>query len=292
MKEEIVVKICQFDVRSAVDRKEAREENLELICDRISTSKENELIVFPELSISGYIREFDPEFRAQFWEKGSDTFPDGETFQLLNEAVNRSGCYAIVGFCENSGIKYECFDSAAFLGPKGVIGRTRKTHLPINEKHYFIPGKVGQVFNTPLGKIGMMICYDMSFPETARILAIRGAEIIVCISDWGGSHNQPIQWEVLPVTRAVENECHFVCCNRTGSWYIGPTRGNVDFIGKSKIVSAFGKVLAQGDENPGIISAVLTSADLRKGAQFLPVFRDRMPSLYADLTGYVSEERQ
>ncbi|MCL5067642.1 MAG: carbon-nitrogen hydrolase family protein [Thaumarchaeota archaeon] len=290
MKEEVAVRINQFDVKSVVDEEKAREDNISYICDSISRAKENELLVFPELSISGYIREFNPAFRARFWEKGSDDYPYGDIFSSISDATKKTCSYAVVGFCEKSGIKYECFDSVVLIGPGGIIGRSRKTHLPINEKHYFIPGEVGSVFSTPLGKIGMMICYDMSFPETARILALRGAEIIICIADWGDSHNQLIQWQVLPTTRAIENQVHFIACNRVGGWNIGPSRGNVRFFGRSKIVSAFGEVLAEANDSQCSVTANLTSSDLRRGAQFISVFRDRMPSVYGDILSYVSEK--
>lgn len=288
MKEEVVTRVCQFDVVSVVDEEDAKDRNLSHICDIISESKENDLVVFPELSLSGYIREFNPKFRATFWEKGCDDYPSGSSFQRIVEEARKSSCYVVLGFCENSGIKYECFDSVALIGPEGVIGKTRKTHLPINEKHYFIPGQVGPVFSTPLGKIGLMICYDMSFPETARILALRGAEILICIANWGASHNQLAQWEVMPNVRALENQTHFVACNRVGDWEIGPTRGKVNFFGKSKIASPFGNVVCEGNGSQSTISGKMTLDDLRKGAQFIPIFRDRMPSEYRDITQYVA----
>ena len=121
MKEEITLKLHQFPVRSVVDDEEGRDKNLRYLSRSIESASENELLIFPELTLSGYIMEFDPDFRAIFWERGADSYPDGESFRVISELVKKSGCYVVFGFCESSGIKYECYDSVALLGPKGII---------------------------------------------------------------------------------------------------------------------------------------------------------------------------
>ncbi len=240
-----------------------------------------DLLVFPELALTGYIplKGYDQKRKAIMWEAAQVACD--QVVPALAWATAEAGVTVVVGTPEPAGPRYEMFNSAVVLDHGRVAGWQRKLHLPVEENHYFVPGPAAAPFDTRVGRIAAMVCYDMVFPEVARLQAMQGAEILVFTSNWIDDADLTRLGAVLPVARALENEVHVIFCNGVGELSVRQYTYNL--YGKSTIVSATGEVLAQADGSAGQISAVLEKRDLLNGSRVFPVFRDRRIDLFAPL---------
>jgi predicted amidohydrolase len=202
---------------------------------------EADLMVVPELFNTGY--QF---VSREEVEKLSEEIPEGKTCQELMSFARSRRLYLVFGMAEREGNRF--YNSSAIVGPDGFIGRYRKTHLFAEEKDFFEPGDTGfQVFDLGIAKVGIMICFDWQFPESARVLGLLGADIICHPSNL-----------VLPfcqkamVTRSLENGLFSATANRIGR----EERGGKDplvFTGQSQILDNRGQVLGKlGEDEPGI----------------------------------------
>ena len=136
------------------------------------TGLETDLMVLPELFNTGY--QFVSREEA---ETLAEEIPLGKTCQAMIDFAKAKGAFLVFGMAERDGD--HIYNGSAVVGPEGFIGKYRKTHLFAEEKHCFDPGDSGfQVFDLGLAKIGVMICFDWWFPESARVLALEGADII------------------------------------------------------------------------------------------------------------------
>lgn len=197
-----------------------------------------DVFVLPELFSTGY--DF---VNAKEVESLSESI-DGTTFQTLAQWIRMKSCYVVYGFAEKS---VNFYNSAALIGPSGLVGLYRKIHLFNRENVLFTPGDFGfPVFDLPYGRIGIMICFDWIYPESARSLALKGAQLIVHPSNL-----------VLPdcpdamITRCLENRVFTATADRVGK---EKRSGNeLRFIGTSEIVAPNGTVLCRlGDEKEEI----------------------------------------
>ena len=150
----------------------------------------------------------------------------------LQTICKSSNIACVFGFPRKE--KSRIFNSACFIDKNGeIVGLYDKTHLFGDEKLYFFAGNELKVFDTSFGKIGLLICYDIEFPETARVLALNGAEMIVCISanmkPYDNLHRMCI------ISRAIENSIPVVYCN-----YVGKA-SQFTFVGQSNIINSNGK---------------------------------------------------
>jgi predicted amidohydrolase len=274
---------------------EDKEKNIAHVLDNVRKyGPDNDLIVFPELVIQGYVREKDYNFEIRYWE-AAETLP-GPTTDLVAQLAKECNCYVAFGIAEKASTPGCLYNSIALVGPEGFVGSSRKMHLAFIEKDYFLLGEESNVFDTALGKIGLMICYDLFFPETARILALKGAEIIVHIAAaMGGgkrggvglSEDKRRFFDTAGVCRAIENQVHYVGGDRVGEHYMGPKLGTWSPMGLAKIVNNYGVILAQakyGEED--VIFAELTNKDLVEGRSVYPLLLDRNPKNYKRLTQY------
>ncbi len=188
------------------------------------------------------------------------------------------------------------YNSIAVIDASGeVLGLYRKSHIPdgpgYEEKFYFNPGDTGfKVFNTKFAKIGIGICWDQWYPETARCLALLGAEIIFYPTAIGSEpHNKLINskdhWQLCMQGHAAANLIPVVASNRIGSEHIGST--NIKFYGSSFIADAEGKIIIEANESDETV--ITAEFDLDKVAQKRAswgIFRDRRPDLYKTLLTY------
>jgi predicted amidohydrolase len=294
MKDSVRAAVVQFDPAPY----EHKEKNLDYIVGKIDElGKEgHELIVFPELSISNFFKH-SPGAREDYWEKASEEM-SGDSINRIAEAATGANTHVVVGMVTRTEKKYYMQNSAVLIGPNGSTRVTHKIHLPQFEKFYFIPGGEPEVFETSLGKIGLMVCYDMFFPEVARILALKGAEIIIMIgSVWMGGGKGGIggiagldiakqrMFDYLPVTQALSNQAHFIVADAGGGLDVG--FGFWNRMGRSKIVSCLGEVLdSVEDARDATLSATLTSSDLAAQRTGFGFFMDRVPEVYSRITGY------
>jgi predicted amidohydrolase len=222
-----------------------KEQNLERILENLNQAARAgaKLIVFPECALTGYCFTGLDEAMPM-----AETVPGPSTAKLA-EATRKLDCTAIVGLLECEGERL--YNAAAVISPKGVLGAHRKAHLPcLGIDWCTIPGdRPLQVFDTPHGKIGINICYDVSIPEAARVLKLQGAQLLAVPTNWPMGSDT---WEHTPNVRATENHFYVVACNR-----VGEERGS-RFAGHSKIVDFSGKVLAEA----GATEETILYADL------------------------------
>lgn len=153
----------------------------------------------------------------------AEPIPEGKTTRLLLRLANEQGIYICGSFLEQEGV--DLFNTSVLVGPDGFIGKYRKLHLCGSENYYLEPGNLGiPVFHTPLGKIALLICLDAYYPETFRIAAMQGADI-VCVS-FAGDNNQAARklpegvYTINPalcMANAVSNHIFVVGCNRVGT---------------------------------------------------------------------------
>lgn len=234
-----------------------------------------ELIVFPECANSGY--GFQSHGEAM---KSAETVPGPLTDKLASISRKQKKYFAI-GLLERDGLTLR--NTAVFFDTDGQIHIYRKTHLPfLGVDRFVIPGEEFCVFNTKIGRIGMLICYEWRFPETARCLALQGAEVIIGLSAW--PQGAAVIPRLLIAARAAENRLWVVSSNRVGA------EDKAIYIGKSAIVDPNGNLVAElmGEEG---ISIAEIDPDISKikriirdpGKYEIDLFNDRRPALYGSV---------
>ncbi len=256
------------------------EENLDKVLLQIRNAANNgvDLVVFPECALSGYVFASREEAMPFM-----DTIP-GQNTDTLITCCNELGVHIIIGLLESDADR--CYNAAVLIGPQGLVGKYRKNHLPFLGIDRFIdPGdNPFQVYETPIGRIGMHICYDCTFPESARVMALLGVDIIALLANFPEGRENVIKYVIN--TRAYENKVHLVAANR-----VGRERGT-RFIGSSKIVNAWGDTLVQATrDDEQIIRAEVSLAEARQkrivfeaGKFEIDRLRDRRPELYREIT--------
>ena len=203
--------------------------NLAAALDQM-TDVEADLYVLPELFASGY------NFSNQDEANGlAESFENGPTIRALTEFAGSRKAFVAFGFAERDGTAI--YNSAGLLGYEGTKGLYRKIHLFDRERLFFTPGNLPfSVWTTPLGRIGMMVCFDWYFPESARTLALRGAQLIAHPSNLVMPHCP----EAMKI-RCLENRVYAATANRIGTEERGGR--SLTYIGKSQITSPGGEVL-------------------------------------------------
>jgi 5-aminopentanamidase len=234
-----------------------------------------ELLVLPECAIPGYMYDSAEEALPY-----AEEIP-GPSTEAFERECRRLGVHAVCGLLERDG---DLLHNAAILvGPDGLIGSYRKTHLPyLGVDRFVVPGDEFAVFDTPLGRIGLIICYDLRFPEVTRTLALRGADIVCLPTNFPVAAR--VQTELITVARAAENRVYVLCANRVGKERWG------EFCGWSQIVDPYGKRLAEAGETEEAL--LVAEVDVEKardkdyivpGEYELYLFGHRRPELYGAL---------
>jgi predicted amidohydrolase len=235
-----------------------------------------DLVVFPECALSGYM--FSDERAAR---SCAEPVP-GPSTDAVVQACARHGLHCALGLLELDGARLH--NTAVLIGPDGLIGRYRKSHIAcIGADQFTVPGEEPYVVHaTPIGRIGLQICYDWRFPEITRVLALGGAEVVVHPTNSPAPARELA--EFITRARAAENAVFFLTANRCGE------EQGTSFFGWSQIVDPVGRRLAEAGEAPTTISAVL-DLDLARaktkepnhGGYQVSLFGDRRPELYAPL---------
>ncbi len=230
-----------------------------------------DLIVFPELSLTGY------ECEEKYYSLAEE-FPNGDSLKKMSKVAKELDLYIIFGFVEKGESKEDIYNTVALIDNNGrIIGKYRKVHLVEGvETNWFKSGDSYDVFETPFGKLGIMICWDSAFPEVARILALKGAEIIAVPSAWESPKGD--DWDIVMQARSFDNVLYVAACNRVGA------DNTISFFGKSKIVGPLGRVISQGTDKEEIVSGEVNIAvleDLREG--YYVLLKDRRPHTYEEI---------
>jgi N-carbamoylputrescine amidase len=273
-KREIKVGIIQMKTMPGTTKKEKVEHSLPLI---EKASKEGcKIILHGELCDTDY-EKFYKKDPAYF--ELAEPVP-GPTTAAVGELTRKYGNYVIMPIFEKKapGIYY---NAAPLVGPEGkVVGNYRKTHVAgvqVLEKLYFRAGNYFQVWETefsPKAKFGTIICHDRRYPETSRILAQMGAEIMFCPTAAPG-YAGGVHWEIVNRARSVDTGMFTVYSNRAGKEW------EKVYFGESMIVNPFGEVIAKaGSEEDVIVSAVLDLDQVDKARIDVPTLRDLRNDLY------------
>jgi predicted amidohydrolase len=254
------------------------EHNTDTVLRLLEEAADASLIVFPECILSGYM--FADEQRAA----AAAVERDGPELNRIAQACARLGVHVVIGFLEKA--EGTLYNTAALIGPRGPVGYYRKEHLPfLGVDRFVTPGRNDGLaaFETPFGRIGLAICYDVRFPESARCLALAGCDIIAMPSVWPDTADFVADHMVR--VRACENRVFVVACTR------GDSEGSSGFMGKSQIVDPRGDVLALAGTGERLLRADLDLQQSREkkvvtipGEYEVSIFADRRPDAYSRIT--------
>lgn len=233
-----------------------------------------ELAIFPEAFLTGYCVATLEEARAI-------AIPRAK-IEPVREVCDEMGIACIVGFAELH--DDQVANTAALLIPGEAAQFYRKTHLPeLGLDRFVTPGNSLPVFDTPLGKIGILICFDLRIPEAARVLALKGADLIALPTNWPERAESTAATSAM--ARAMENRVFLAACNRVGE------ENGFRFKGQSLIVSPSGRVLATAGGGEETLYADVDLAEARvkrnviiPGAFETTVFESRRPELYSEIS--------
>ena len=232
---------------------------------RTAAAKGAKIITLPELWNCGYRLE-ELEKLAEYTDVSKS-----ESMALLSHLAAEYGLYIFGGsIAEKKNGRY--YNTAVVFNDKGeVIQKYRKTHLfqlGLHEPEYFTPGDEWSLVDTPWGRVGLVICYDLRFPELWRNLVLRGAKIIVCPAQWPTA--RLYSWRALNIARAIENEAFVISTNRTGEDdYLYP--------GNSLLIDPRGRLVADGGETEGVLLGELDLDLLADDAYRMGMIQERRP---------------
>jgi N-carbamoylputrescine amidase len=220
----------------------------------------------------------------------AETIP-GPTTRLLSQAAKKHKITLVSSLFEKrTGGLYH--NTAVVFGPDGkILGTYRKMHIPddpgFSEKFYFAPGDTGfQPIDTPVGRLGVLVCWDQWYPEAARLMALRGAEILVYPTAIGLARSEKRElhrvqlgaWQTIQRSHAIANGVYVLSINRIGR------EDHLDFWGTSFVSDPFGRVMAQASSDKAeIVRATLDLDQIGTTRQHWPFLRDRRIDAYGGL---------
>jgi predicted amidohydrolase len=279
---DLTVELAQVGVEQCWADPGALERNTRKLVDWYERAADDtDLVAFPELALTGYIplKGYDQARKRTLYEVALRC--QHEALPALAERTRGRRASLAVGFMEPAQMRHELFNSLAFLEDGELLGVHRKIHLPVEENHYFVPGEDVTVVDSRCGRVALLVCYDMLFPESARIAALRGAEILCISSNWLAIEDLEQLAEVLPTARALEEQLHVLFVNGVGE---ASARGRTwSFFGKSRAVAASGELLGKAGREEERVRVVLERDQLARAAAVFPLLRDRRPQTYADI---------
>jgi 5-aminopentanamidase len=254
------------------------ERNLEVCLARLEEAAGlgAELLVLPECAIPGYVYESADE-ALPFAEE----IP-GPSTEALAAACARLGTHVVCGLLETDGT--DLFNAAVLVGPDGLVGAYRKTHLPfLGVDRFTRAGDDLPVFDTPLGRIAIEICYDLRFPELTRALALAGADLVALPTNWPLAAR--VNAELLCPARAYENRIYLLVANRVG------VERTAEFCGRSQIVDPAGVRLAEAEATGERLLLADVDVEFARDKSIVPapgeyemhLFGHRRPELYGAL---------
>ena len=236
---------------------------------KLASRLDANMVCFPELATTGYLL-------GRAWWKHAETI-SGPSCDALGHIAAEYDLYLISGFDERAVDGRKIYDSSLLIAADGeVAGVYRKVHLWAKEREHFTPGNSFPVFSTRFGRVGLGICYDLEFPEPARIMALGGAEIIA----YSSAQMEPMQRMIDSYVRSRAGEnALFVChSNRVGR------EGGLVFFGQSQIIHPTCRTLARIGEREGVVVAHLDLREIKKLRRAkLPYLQQRIPTLYSTL---------
>lgn len=255
MIQDLRVACVQLEAHDVDEAEVALEEALEAV-DRAAAQNAH-LIVLPECTYPGYM--------LRGWGQGAGRRAAEEALaravRVFSEKAARHGCYLAVGLVESEGDTL--YNAAILFDPAGkIVGKARKHFLWHFDSNWFAPGSEFGVWETPWGKMGMLICADARIPEVSRILKIKGARILLDLANWTSSGKKPAtltnpQVEYMLRTRALENQMWYVAADK-----VGMEQGSIVYCGSSCVVSPEGELVARASsDQPEILVAEIPGGE-------------------------------
>jgi predicted amidohydrolase len=282
-----VIRVALVQAESALgtETDDPREANLETAFAGIDHAggEHADLVVFGELFLTGY--------RTDEWlhRWASSIDPPGAEIEALARAAERHGVHVIIGLATfGPPVPGDIYNSAVFIGPRGVIGTYRKTHVAAfptfdqglaAERCYYSPGDDLPVFASDIGRIGIQICYDISFPEVSRVQTLKGADLLVNISASAGTAANEEYMDHFAFTRAAENAVWLVNCSVVGN------QREDSFFGGSRVVAPDGSTVAKAKtyaEDTLIVDIDLDAVRTERAMSH--ILSTRNPAIYGALT--------
>mgnify|MGYP005844452255 CR=1 FL=1 len=256
------------------------EENLVKMSEtisRIASQQRVDLIVFPELITSGY------ELGLRFTEVAQRV--PGPTVNLLAQRANEHGIFIAFGMVTKEKVESVLYNSAVLVGPEGELLEVyNKIHLRGEERMAFREGYKLPVIPTEIGNIGLLIGYDLAFPEAARSLVLDGADLLCVVANWEAA--QIDEWKTYVRARAYENAVFVAAANRIGEDV------TLNFGGESMVVGPRGQIHASlaGETDPesgepleGFAVARIDLDEVRKNREEFQFIQNRQPAVYKAL---------
>jgi nitrilase len=252
------------------------------------------LLVLPDATLGGYLSDLrhpdpatlPPALAEDAWEVQRIVALAREMVVCFGYAeevvVDRPG--------DPAGPEVRLYNTALAVTGDGVLGRHRKVHQPAGESLVYAAGTTFEAFDTPVGRLGMLIDYDKTFPEAARTLALDGARLLACLSAWPASvtdrasrlpqDRQSRLFDLYDAARAAENQVVWVSSNQTG------VMGGLRFLGQAKVVGPGGDVLARTSSKGGLaLAEVDVDVEVARARRLLHHLAERSPAAYGSLGG-------
>lgn len=236
------------------------------------------LLVLPDATLGGYLSDLrHPDPSSLPPGLNEDSFEIARIIAMAGEMV------VCLGYAEEVGD--QLYNAALCVSGDGVLGRHRKVHQPAGESLVYAAGERFAAFDTPAGRLGMLIDYDKTFPEAARSLALDGASVMACLSAWPASvtdrasrlpqDRQSRLFDLYDSARAAENQVVWVSSNQTG------VMGGLRFLGQAKVVGPGGDVLARTSSKGGLaVAEIDVDAEIARSRRILHHLKELVPGAY------------
>ena len=245
--------------------------------DKIGTEQKVDLIVFPELATTGY------ELGLRFTDV-AERVP-GASVNLLAQRAADHSTHVVFGMVTKEKVESVIYNAAVVIGPDGeLLGEYRKVHLPGEERLAFRPGFRLPVFETTFGQIGVLLGWDLAFPEVARSMALDGADLLCVCANWGHTPAEQRgasveEWRTYLHARALENALYVAGSNRTGEEY------SYQFPGDSRVVGPRGEtcVFIDGEIEDAYAVATIDLDAVRRTREELQLSQCRVPQAYRSI---------
>jgi predicted amidohydrolase len=234
--------------------------------EKIAVAQKVDLIVFPELATTGY------ECGVRFTDFAQRV--PGPSVNLIAQRASEFGVYVAFGLPSKEKVESVLYNSAVLVGPDGdLAGEYRKVHLKGEERLAFRNGFRFSVLEADFGNVGLMIGWDVAFPEAARAYALDGADLLIVCANWEKPNVE--EWRTYVTARALENSIFVAASNRIGQ------DATLSFCGETMIVGPRGQSFAQVDEEiEGYALARIDLDDVRRYREELQQIQNRQPSAY------------
>ena len=253
-----------------------KDENLKKIISYIekAASKNATLCAFPEFMMLYTKSSQTSNELASLSETIKGNFISG-----ISKAAKENHIQVVGSFYEKSSKKNRVYDTSFVINYSGkVVSTYRKIHLydalGFKESDKMMPGsKIAKPVATSIGKIGMMICYDLRFPEMSRALAVAGSEVLIAPSAWVKGPMKEEHWITINKTRAIENGCYVIAPDQVGNIYCG----------RSLVVDPYGKILLDMKKKQGIGFVDVDLKKVKQTRKILPLLKNRRTDTYSTL---------